>query len=168
MWGELTNPKPLGSVLESISFLPDIFMLFHFPLFSVLLLGYRSPMLSAGSWLQCFARRGLCLCQPTITFPAEMAKSFFFSLCYSDIYFSLHSSFENMYSVLSRQTFWITTDAQFSQKLWQHNFSLKKLLLLMFVLFANPCPCWRQRVCMQALKPALYNNKFSFCCLNAN
>ena len=89
MRGERTNPKPLASVLESISFIPDIFMLFHFPLFSVLLPGYRSPKLSVGGWLQCFARRSLCLCQPTITFPAEMTKSFFFfSLCYSDIYFS--------------------------------------------------------------------------------
>lgn len=48
MRGELTNPKPLANVLESISFPPDIFMPFHFPLFSALVLGYRSPKLSAG------------------------------------------------------------------------------------------------------------------------
>lgn len=39
--------------------------------------------------------------------------------------------------------------------------SLKGTLLLMLVLFANPYPCW-------ALKPALYNNKICYCCLNAN
>lgn len=34
--GELRNLKPIASVLESISILHDIFMLFLFPLFSVL------------------------------------------------------------------------------------------------------------------------------------
>lgn len=147
MLGGLMNPKPLASVLESISFLPDIFTLFHFPLFSVLLLGYRSPKLSAGGWLQCFARRGLCLCQPTITFPAEMDKSFFFSLCFSDIFLSLHSSCENIYSMLSRQHF-EPLQMQNSAKGCDSTifpfyffFSLKSSLL--FVLFANPHPCWR-------------------------
>lgn len=69
----------LQMFLESISFLPDIFMLFHFPLFPALLLGYRSPCLPAGGRSQCFSRQGLCLCRPTITFPAEMAKFFFSS-----------------------------------------------------------------------------------------
>lgn len=75
--------KPLTSVLESISFLPDVFMPFPFSLFLPLAHGYRSPKLSAGGWLQCFAvRRGLCLCQPSITFPAEMDKSFSFLPCF--------------------------------------------------------------------------------------
>lgn len=161
-WGELMNPKPLASVFESISFLSDIFMPFHFPLFSVLFLGYHSPKLSAGGLLQCFARRGLCLCQPTITFPTERAKSFFFSPCFSDICSSLHSSFENQYSKLSRHYFWTITDARPCQKMWQHNFCF-------FVchICKPPGLCWRHYICTLAVKSALSSKRLCYC-LNAN
>lgn len=108
--------------------------------------------------LQCFARRGSCLCQPTITFPAEMAKSFLFSWCFSDIYFTLNSFFENIYSILSKATFWTVNRCTMQPKVVTTQFFiffLLKVLLLMFVLFVNPC--WRK--CSYAsLNPALYKN----------
>lgn len=150
MWGEFANPKPLLSILESINFLPDTVMLFYFPLFSILLLGFHSPVLSAGGWLQCFPRRGLCLCQPTITFPAELPILYFSSWCFSDIYSSTNSSFWKLIQHALKATFSAITEAQFSQRLWQRNFSilvyLEKAMLLRFVLFANHYYCWMQYV----------------------
>lgn len=148
MRGERTNPKPLASVLESISFLPDIFMLFHFPLFSVLLPGYRSPKLSVGGWLQCFARRSLCLCQPTITFPAEMTKSFFFFLSVLFRYLFLPCiPLLKMYTagcqanIMNSYRCTVLPKSCDNTIFPSYFFSLESFLLLMLVQFVNPHPC---------------------------
>lgn len=172
MWGEFTNPKPPLSVLESINFLPDTVMLFYFPLFSILLLGFHSPVLSAGAWLQCFARRGLCLCQPTITFPAEMANSFFSLLVFLRHLFLSEFILWKLIQHALKATFSAITEVQFSQRLWQRNFSI---LVCSWKSYAiKVCPICKPPLLLKAVCVCwLYNmpftkHNFLLCCLNAN
>lgn len=70
--------------------------------FSCLVIAVPSSLWGAG----CSVLLGeacVCVNQPSHSLQKWPNLFFFSSMCYSDIYFSLHSSFENVYSRLSRQ-----------------------------------------------------------------
>lgn len=91
----------------------------------------------------------------------------------SDIYFPLHSAFQDIYGVLTKQHFQSLEMHHPARICEQHIFSI--LFSFSFEsAVVNVCPICKNLIpvqgcmCILALSAALYNNKSSCCCLNAN